>query len=211
MGKFHDITGLKFGRLTAMTFVGSRGGFTYWACVCECGNTKEVRANNLKTGRVRSCGCLFKEGNHTTHKMRDFPEYPVWASMVKRCSNPKEPAYRDYGARGITVSDQWLHFENFIADMGRRPSKEHTLERLDNRSGYAPENCVWATRMEQARNKRNNLNIEMNGRTQCLAAWCEELDLYYDTVHARLYASGWSPEKALMTPTRLGYIPYSSR
>ena len=102
-------------------------------------------------------------------------------------------------------------FENFIADMGRRPSKEHTLERLDNNSGYAPENCVWATRIDQARNKRNNLNIEMNGRTQCLAAWCEELDLYYDTVHARLYASGWSPEKALMTPTRLGYIPYSSR
>lgn len=132
------------------------------------------------------------------------PTYVSWLQMRRRCLDASHHAYADYGGRGIVICDRWLAddgFENFLADMRERPSKDHSLDRKDNDGPYSPENCRWATRKEQARNSRWNLPIDFRGRVQPLSAWVEELRLPYHTIWQRL-RRGQDPAVALTTPVQ---------
>jgi hypothetical protein len=120
--------------------------------------------------------------------------------MLSRCTNPNFPKHKCYGARGIGVCDRWRSYENFLADMGRKPSPLHSIDRIDNDGNYEPGNCRWATSLEQARNKRNTMHIDMGGRIVCLREACEILGLSYNTAQRRLNALGWSVEDTLSIP-----------
>lgn len=163
MSKKIDLTGRRFSRLTAIRVAGrdSTGRFEY-LCRCDCGQEKTVRGSNLTSGHVKSCGCLLREADQgITHGLSHAPEYIVWLSMKRRCSNPKNESFKYYGGRGIKVCDRWLHsFENFLDDMGSRPSPEHSIDRINVDGDYEPSNCRWATLSEQARNKRTSNHRE---------------------------------------------------
>lgn len=159
-----NLAGKIFCRLTVQSEWVRRGKYIYWLCRCSCGSKKFVRAGHLVRWRVLSCGCWriqsrFKHGKHGT------PEYYIWNAMKQRCSNPKDKAYRNYGGRGISVCDKWLKFEGFIEDMGNRPHKALTIERVNNDLGYCPENCKWDTRTAQNLNRRYKQNPTMKGQT----------------------------------------------
>lgn len=124
--------------------------------------------------------------------------YHSWLGMKARCTNPNNPAFKNYGGRGITVCDRWMVFENFHEDMGDRPG-QFTIERIDNDKGYGPDNCEWAPRSKQARNRRNLIMITMDGETHPLSVWVERYGGNYKTIHMRIY-KGWDPEKAIKTP-----------
>lgn len=138
--------------------------------------------------------------------------YSVWSGMLRRCETPTDAAYRNYGGRGITVCEQWHIFANFYADMGDKPSGL-TLERKDNNSGYFPDNCVWASRVDQSRNRRSLVLVTINNETQPLSVWIERYGVVrYGTAHQRIRI-GWDAEKAITTPlvTRRKGIPRGSR
>lgn len=137
-----------------------------------------------------------------THGLSYTAEYRCWQTMRLRCHEPANPAYKDYGARGITVCDRWCDSPaTFLADMGLKPSPEHELDRRDNDKGYSPENCRWVTRSVNDRNRRSNRMVEYLGETHALAHWCERFNIARDTAGKRLDA-GWTPEEAFTTPTR---------
>lgn len=167
-------------------------------CKCECGNKKIIDLGHLKSGHTTSCGCYRKE-EMTTHGMNKTLEHVSWDNMKSRCFNSKSINFKYYGGRGITICREWLKFENFFADMGTKPSKEHSIDRIDNNNGYYKENCRWATKKEQARNKRNNINIEHQGRIQCLTDWAKELGISHVKLWYRLYKLKWSIERSLTT------------
>jgi hypothetical protein len=188
-----DLTGAVFGRLTVLeldTVRTEKGKGTYWHTICQCGNRKTIFVGNLRSGHTTSCGCFSKEQLKKT-RCNHFEyirsrTYRIWSNMLTRCTNPNVKAYRDYGGRGITVDSRWYKFENFLIDMGESPPNM-TIERIDNSNGYSKNNCRWATVTEQGRNKRNNVVIEYGGISKCLSAWCEDLDVNYGTMWARLF------------------------
>lgn len=186
--------GAKFGRWTVLAdapFVAR----SHSICRCECGVEKQVLCKHLFSGISRSCGCLQSDtvsAMNLTHGMsgvsgKRAPEYSVWSGIKSRCYREKDEFYADYGGRGITVCDRWKYsFENFFQDMGKRPSSSHSIDRIDFNGNYCPENCRWATPVEQGGNKRNNRNIEFRGETKCLQAWCRQYGLDHKTVSDRL-------------------------
>lgn len=133
---------------------------------------------------------------------RPTPEYRSWVCMLSRCYAETHHRYEDYGAKGVVVCARWRHsYVNFLADMGRRPTSKHTLDRRNNRRGYSPRNCRWATAVEQNRNKYNNLVLTIDGRSQCAAAWAEQMGILANTLCERL-RRGWSIRDAVLIPTR---------
>lgn len=198
---FKDIEGQRFGRLRVKRFVYVRQRRAYWLCVCECGTEIVIRGNSLCTGNTKTCGCRRREG-YPRHGKRGSKAYKVWADMIQRCENPNNSAYKNYGSRGITVCKEWHDFVVFYADMGDPPT-DLTLERIDNDENYEPSNCCWATRFEQRRNSRQNRLLTFQGKTQCFAAWVEELKISRATVYSRL-RRGWNFRRALITPARKG-------
>lgn len=203
-----DLTGRVFGRYTVEGDPRrAHQRETTWACVCSCGTRTRVSSHCLTAGLSRSCGCLAAEvtgdrsrtHGESGHDKR-AAEYRVWLGMKGRCLNPKSPGYPGYGGRGITMCARWQgSYETFLADMGRRPSPKHSLDRIDNDKGYEPGNCRWATQREQERNKRSNRRVTFRGKTQTVTEWAEETGINFHTIKGRLNR-GWSPEKALTTP-----------
>jgi hypothetical protein len=201
--RFKDLTGQVFGRLTVLKYAGKRGTNKRWLCRCECGEHAEACGSNLTRGLSRSCGCLRRElvsARRTTHGRRKTAEYRAWAHLIGRCCTTTDHRYSSYGGRGITVCDRWREsFEAFYEDMGDKPSPRHSIERRENSGNYEPGNCIWATPKQQARNTRRNVLLTFDGRTQCIAAWAEELEMNSHTL-ARRIRKGWSIERALTEP-----------
>ena len=206
MGGFvKDLTGQRFGRYVVVRRLANDSRRqTRWLCRCDCGVSKEVLGASLRTGKTRSCGCFRDEFRKTHGSMKGghASEFAVWRNMKQRVRNPKNPSYKNYGGRGITLCDRWETFENFIADMGHRPSPEHSIERIDNNRGYYPENCKWATTFEQSWNRRSNRILEYKGETKCLAEWALEKGIHVQTIVTRL-RSGYTVEESLEMPPRM--------
>lgn len=194
MERYEDLTGKKFGKLTAIAYDGKRGRKAYWVCQCECGKLKEVRADSLKSGKIQSCGCLKREQDkinldRTTHAMSHKRLYEIWQGMKSRCCNPNDARYANYGGRGITICQEWqndfLAFYNWAIAHGY--SDTLTIDRINNDRGYSPNNCRFTNNKEQCRNRSTNINIRIGNVTKTLAEWCEIFELDYKTVHARFH------------------------
>lgn len=200
-----DMKGRVFGRLTVLEYSHSTGYGAFWKCKCECGKEHTVSGVMLRIGNTLSCGCYGKEVANTAvtkhgEASKRTPEYRVWCSMRSRCNNQSHQDYDDYGGRGITICSEWEDFAAFLADMGRRPSMKHTLDRIDVNGNYEPGNCRWATWREQAQNKRNNVWITHDGKTLCVREWERQLGLNVGGIQSRLL-NGWSEEESIATPS----------
>lgn len=194
--------GVKYGRITVLKIIGIETGSSIVEGVCECGKSWTGRLNGLRSGMIRSCGCLKSEEARKpkTHGMTTggkSPEYRIWASMIQRCYNPKRDYYHCYGGRGITVCDRWRYsFENFFEDMGKRPSSKHSIDRINNDKSYSPENCQWSTAKEQGRNTRTTRLVEFEGEMVSLQSVSEKHGIPYGTMRHRL-AKGMSVANAI--------------
>jgi len=149
-----DSLNKRYNKLTIIEDTGNRtkSGHIVFLCVCDCGNTKEVSSCNLRSGGVKSCGCLMKKGNSLTHGDSKSYTYTTWNSMRTRCLNPNASNYHRYGGRGITICSRWNSYEKFVQDMGKRP-EGLTIDRIDPNGNYEPSNCRWATAMVQRHNR----------------------------------------------------------
>jgi hypothetical protein len=213
MSKFIDLTRQKFGRLEVLKRVeNNKQNKPQWLCQCNCGNKSIVSGGNLKNGSVRSCGCLQKEKviinniNKTIHShcrnRKSTGFYNSWHQIIQRCTNPNNEAYHNYGGRGIIVCKRWLKFENFLKDMIKRWKPGLQIERRNNNKGYYKKNCKWATRKQQARNRRDNLYVSYNGENRLFVELYEEHNMPRKIVHNRFYNYGWTIRRALTTPVK---------
>lgn len=199
-----DLQGQTFGRITVV----GRGPNTHdgkarWSCWCECGRVKLIRAAVLRSGSARSCGCLARESTSLrsrTHGMSKSPEWAAWQGMRKRCANSSSEKAKHYRDRGIRVCERWDSFIAFYEDMGPKPTRSHTLDRIDPTGNYEPENCRWATVTIQNRNKRSNRVYEHNGETMTAAEWSRRLSITQSSLMARI--RNWGVERALTKPKR---------
>jgi hypothetical protein len=210
-GYKRDLSGSVVGRLTVIRYFGPATGRreSVWLCRCTCGNEVLVLQHRLTRGRTRSCGCLASDNSrsalkyaqrlNTTHGLSKSSEYCVWTNLMTRCYRPNSDHYEFYGARGIVVCERWHSFEAFLADMGIKPGKLFTIERIDTTGNYEPSNCRWATRYEQARNRTSNHWIEIDGVARILTDWCKIKQIKITTVAQRL-RRGWDPVRAILTP-----------
>ena len=177
-------------------------------CDCECGNTTTANLASIRFGNTLSCGCIRRE-TAAARKLkhgyaaggRKTSEYQIWKSMKQRCGNPKNAAYKNYGGRGIKVCRRGISsFENFLKDMGRRPSANHSIDRINNNLGYSPSNCRWVTSRENCNNKRNCLMLTFKGETMSASDWAMRLGLNPETFRDR-FSYGWPLEK-IFSPTK---------
>lgn len=204
MSKRLSLEGARFGRLKwrdeAPTYIAPCGA-SYRCGVwdCDCGSVLIARVGMVVNGNTRSCGCLNRDKAsqlNKTHGMSKTTEYTIWQSMHDRCFNPNSDAFKNYGGRGITVCERWhrpLGFVNFTQDMGPRPAGK-MLERRDNNGPYSPENCYWATRLQQNRNSRHNRVFTVFGVTGCVTELCDRFHVPYWRAYGRIKL-GWPAER----------------
>lgn len=204
-----DISGQKFGRLTAIRYVGqSKGKQTMWECKCDCGKTIIAQHQNIKNGHTSSCGCYNSEvtaKRNYTHGGGGTRLYRIWKDMLARCYKESHHGYKDYGGKGVYVCDEWkndfVSFRDWSLNNGY--SDELSIDRINSDKEYSPTNCRWATLIEQANNTSRNLRFTINGRTETLANWCRIYNVPYARVHSRVYAQKWDIVKALTHPPQI--------
>lgn len=210
--RFDDLTGMEFGRLVVAKFIGRAGNCFAFEVRCRCGNVLVVRGYCLTSGMTKSCGCLKPDKNkelRTTHGLGGSPIWRIWAGIKNRCYNKRVKAYHNYGGRGIKVCERWLTgdgtrggFECFYADMGDRPSPEHSIDRYpDNDGDYEPTNCRWATDSQQQRNTQRTKYLEWRGQKKTAHEWEPVCGIPAPQILKRL-GRGWSIERALSQPMR---------
>ena len=209
MSKVIPMIGKRFGRLTVIADAGSaKGGIRLWECECDCGNRCVVRGTYLRNGTTRSCGCISREmtiSRSTTHGKRNTRLYRIWHGMKSRCYFHKNPNFCDYGARGITVCEEWLNsfqaFHDWATSHGYADNL--SIDRIDVNGSYCPENCRWATMLEQQNNKHNNTSIEIDGRTMNLAQWAKVSGVKQQTISYR-YKKGIRGADLIKPPQKKG-------
>lgn len=203
-----DISGQRFGRLVAVDYsVRKMSGHSvaYWRCICDCGTEHYSRGTVLRRGEAHSCGCLTKEMQSRkakTHGLAKTRLYRIWGNIISRCTNENTPNYKKYGARGISICDEWRNsFIAFAKSVGEPPTPSHSIDRIDGYGNYEPGNVRWATPIEQGRNRRNVVEVEYCGQKMCLAEAAEVSGINYSALIRRV-RSGWPIEKALLAPAR---------
>lgn len=207
MTRFIDITGQRYGRLIAVKRIekpeGIKSNSAWWLFKCDCGKDVTTNSNNVRSGRIKSCGCWQKE-RLITHGKSNTKLFSVWSRMRERCTNENRRDFHRYGGRGITVCDEWRNDFQAFYDwaMANGYDDNLTIDRLDNDGNYCPNNCRWATQKEQANNRSTNIFITYNGNTLTVTQWAEKTGVLCDTLSKRLNKYGWSVEKALTTPIR---------
>ena len=193
MPTFIDRTSHKYGRLTVLSKADSDKPNTRWNCICDCGSEIVVIGAHMASGHTLSCGCLKRElaiKSNLTHGKTGSSIYYIWQHMIDRCTKPSNPAFKNYGARGITVCDEWLKFENFYRDMGDRPCGME-IDRINNACGYSKNNCRWATRIEQANNRRSNIVVQTkDGQKMTLTQFCKLTGKNYEAVKSKRLRTG---------------------
>jgi hypothetical protein len=192
-----NLIGKKFGRLLVLSREGSNNRRqATWNCLCDCGKEYIVSTNALTTGNTTSCGCYVLE-KVTKHGFSNHPLFNIWKQMKARCYNKNNESYHNYGKRNIRVSKSWYHsFEQFVEDMGERPSKYHSIERIDNDKGYCKSNCRWATAKEQAHNRRQNVFLTYKGETLTMSQWAKRTGIPFKRIQQR-NANGWPVHRVL--------------
>lgn len=207
MSKLIDLTGQKFGRLTvverAEDYVGKSGNRKVrWLCKCECGKEAIIRGCDLKDGHTKSCGCDPKRHNKK-HGLGGTRLYSTWNGMKRRCSNPNDKEYKNYGGRGVKVCDEWIDdftkFYNWAVSHGYDDNL--TIDRIDVNGNYEPSNCRWVTMKTQQNNKSNNHLITYNGETHTMKQWSEMTGISYEAIRSRL-RKNWTVEKTLTVPVK---------
>jgi hypothetical protein len=208
-----DLTGNRYGRLTAVRFLGGASDVARWECKCDCGAVVNVMGSSLRQGRSKSCGCYQRDRVAERNRTRSHgatangkwtPEYRAWMSMKTRCAgNPDRSDFANYTQRGITICERWLNsFETFFADVGLKPSPKHSLDRINNDGNYEPSNVRWATACEQGANRSNNRLVSYRGKNIALT---EALRMAGSVVSFACAASrldrGWPLDKSLELPT----------
>lgn len=204
---FKDLTGKQFGEWTVLELCGKNKYMErLWKCKCSCGAIAEVTSRSLIGGYSKSCrNCAYKKNgeNQKKHGMSRSRVYKIYNGMLNRCYNKNNYTFEHYGGRGITVCDEWMGeygFKNFYEwslENGYEPTL--TIDRIDVNGNYEPNNCRWADAKTQANNKRNNINITYNGKSQTLAQWSKELEINFYTLYARIEKRNWNIERAFTT------------
>lgn len=211
----NDLTGKRFGKLSVICrgkdhVQPSGAKQTTWRCVCDCGTVKEIPAYNLKVGKTRSCGCMRSEvgklnithgatANNKTERL-----YSIWSGMRDRCYREKSVSYKNYGAKGITVCDEWrtdfAAFRNWSISNGYADGL--MIDRIENSKGYSPDNCRWVTRIFQNNHTSRNRMITAFGKTMTLAQWSRETGINSDVIYQRITNLKWETERALTEPVK---------
>lgn len=189
------------GNLTAISMTDQRDkyGMRLVLCECTCGGTRLVAIGRLTSKSVKSCGCYVRPKGPYYHELT----FNSWRGMQSRCKQESHNRFAKYGGRGIAICEAWNSYEQFYKDMGERPSASHQIDRIDNDGNYCPENCRWATRSEQARNKSNTVMIEFRGEVRSAHDWGELVGMNGKSIAQRI-RKGWTAEQAITFPRNAG-------
>lgn len=204
-----DLTGQRFGRLLVVKRMLVKRRGAHWFVHCDCGATKVVLGGNLRRGHITSCGCYNREAvsrANFIYGARRNNIYACWKNMHARCSNVNHKAFKNYGARGVTICERWNDFLLFARDMGERP-KGTSIDRYpDNNGNYEPGNCRWATPQQQALNRRTTHRVTAFGETKSVSEWCEDGRCEVDKMmlYGRVYL-GWDAERAMTAKSMVGW------
>lgn len=193
-GNSQDITGKKFGKLTAVRDAGSSKRYSrLWECLCDCGGSRVVPLNILKRPFNHSCGCL----HHSLNGLYEHPLYCVWANIKSRCYDRNNKSFKNYGGRGVTMCESWQKsFLSFYEDVNSGYNQGLQIDRIDNSGIYSKENCRWVTSKINNNNRRGNAILTFNGKTQTISQWGDEIGIAPATIFARIY-KGWPIEECL--------------
>lgn len=201
-----DLTGQKFYMLTVLGLSEKRvRNAITWKCKCDCGNITYVNTNQLTSGHCKSCGCWNTvHPANLRHGMYGTQLYRAWKSIKDRCYREKCKEYKYYGAKGVTMCDEWLHDFQKFADWSIVHGFEEglSIDRIDVNGNYEPSNCRWITMQQQMRNRTDTHYITYKGQTHCMRDWADILGISYHTLASRILCSKWSIEKSFTTPIK---------